>query len=237
MEISLIVSFWNKDRHRYDINHKTTKQNNLFLLHYIKSMEEIIKDSLAKSMSYQDYRTLMNQLVLNESTTGNDKSEDMVAFTKLNDQRMKRWDKTIKVTDSVKVELANIETKQTWLVLTESWCGDAAHVVPVFNKLSELNPNINFRVVLRDDNEALMNLFLTNGGKAIPKLIIIDDASNEVINTFGPRPSEATKLVVDYKAKHGQITPEIKEELQQWYNTDKGQGVIREVMNLLTVTA
>src|SRR5690606_41576880 len=89
-------------------------------------------------MSYQDYRTLMNQLVLKESTTGNDKSEDMVNYTKLNEQRMKRWDKTIKVSESVKAELANIETKQTWLVLTESWCGDAAHVVPDFNKLSEL---------------------------------------------------------------------------------------------------
>lgn len=199
-------------------------------------MDEIIKDSLAKSMSYQDYRTLMAQLVANESTTGNDKSEDMVNYTKLNEQRMKRWDKTIKVSESVKAELANIETKQTWLVLTESWCGDAAHVVPVFNKLSELSPNINFRVVLRDENEALMNLFLTNGGKSIPKLILIDESSNEVINTFGPRPAEATKLVVDYKAKHGQITPEIKEELQQWYNKDKGQSIISDLMSLLTVT-
>src|SRR5690606_15420741 len=31
-----IVSFSHKDRHRYDINHKTTKQNSLFLQEYIK---------------------------------------------------------------------------------------------------------------------------------------------------------------------------------------------------------
>ncbi|MFL0353446.1 thioredoxin family protein [Xanthomarina sp. GH4-25] len=199
-------------------------------------MEQIIKDGLAKSMSYQAYRELMAKMVENESTTGNDKSEDMVNYTKLNEQRMKRWDKTLKVSDSAKEELANIDSKQTWLVLTESWCGDAAHVVPVFNKLAELNNNINLRLVLRDDNDALMNQFLTNGGKSIPKLILIDEASNKVINSFGPRPAEATKLVVDYKAKHGEITPEIKEQLQQWYNKDKGQSVINDLMNLLTVS-
>lgn len=199
-------------------------------------MDQIIKDSLAKSMSYQAYRDLMAKMVEIESTTGDDKSLDMVEYTKLNEQRMKRWDKTLKVSESTKEDLANIDSKQTWLVLAESWCGDAAHIVPVFNKLAELNENINFRVVLRDDNDALMNQFLTNGGKSIPKLIIIDDATNKVINSFGPRPAEATKLVVDYKAKHGVITPEIKEELQQWYNKDKGQSVMSDLLNLLTVS-
>jgi thiol-disulfide isomerase/thioredoxin len=199
-------------------------------------MEQIINDSLAKSMSYQAYRELMAKMVENESTTGNDKSQDMVDYTKLNEQRMRRWDKTLKVSDVSKEELANIDSKQTWLVLAESWCGDAAHIIPVFNKLAELNNNINFRVVLRDENDDLMNLFLTNGGKSIPKLILIDDATNKVINSFGPRPAEATKLILDYKAKHGVITPEIKEELQQWYNKDKGQSVISDLMNLVVVS-
>ena len=199
-------------------------------------MDQIIKDSLAKSLSYQEYRELMTQLVANESTTGSDKSPDMVEYTKLNDQRMRRWDKTLKVSDSVKEDLNNLDTKQTWLVLSESWCGDAAHVIPVFNKMSELNENINFRVVLRDENDALMDQFLTNGGKSIPKLILIDDATKKVINSFGPRPAEATKLVADYKAKYGEITPEIKEQLQQWYNKDKGQSVVSDLMNLLTVS-
>ncbi|GGG39105.1 thioredoxin family protein [Bizionia arctica] len=199
-------------------------------------MEQIIKDSLNKSMSYQAYRELVADLVENNSTTGDDQGEDMVNYTKLNEQRMKRWDKTLKVSDSIKEELASIDTKQTWLVLTESWCGDAAHVVPVFNKLAELNENINFKVVLRDENELLMNQFLTNGGKSIPKLILIDDASNSVINSYGPRPTGATQLVLDYKTKHGEITPEFKEELQQWYNKDKGQNVMSDLMNLLTVS-
>jgi len=199
-------------------------------------MDEIIKASLAKSLSYQEYRDLMTQLVENESTTGPNKSHDLVEYTKLNDQRMKRWDKTIKVSDSIKENLNQITSKQTWLVLTESWCGDAAHVIPVFNKMAELSKNINLRLVLRDENEALMNQFLTNGGKSIPKLIVIDEETQKVITSFGPRPADATKLIVDYKAKHKEITQEIKEQLQQWYNKDKGQSVMRELLELITVT-
>ena len=78
-----------------------------------------------------------------------------------------------------------------------------------------------------------MNQFLTNGGQSIPKLILIDNATNEVVNTFGPRPSEATKLVLDYKAKHGKLTPEFKEDLQGWYNKDKGQNAISNLVSLL----
>jgi len=196
-------------------------------------MNNIIKDSLAKSISYTEYTTLVNNLVENKDTTGTDKSENLVEYTMLNAKRMKRWDKTLKVNASVKERIEKIDKKITWLVLTESWCGDAAHVVPVMQKVAELNPNINVKVVLRDENEALMNNFLTNGGKSIPKLIMVDETSGEVINTFGPRPSGATQLVNDYKEKHGMLTPEFKEDLQRWYNKDKGQNAVDDLVSLL----
>jgi thiol-disulfide isomerase/thioredoxin len=197
------------------------------------NLQNIIKDSLKKAISYQDYRALVKDLVVKESTTGNEKTEDLANYTMLNDRRMKRWDKTVKVDEAVKEKIANTNINQTWLVLTESWCGDAAHIMPVINKVAELNNTIDFKVVLRDENLDLMNQFLTNGGQSIPKLILIDNATNEVVNTFGPRPSEATKLVLDYKAKHGKLTPEFKEDLQGWYNKDKGQNAISDLVSLL----
>ena len=87
--------------------------------------------------------------------------------------------------------------------------------------------------MLRDENESLMNQFLTNGGKAIPKVVMVDNETGNVINSYGPRPSEATELVNDYKAKHGQLTPEFKEDLQRWYNKNKGQNVIEDLVSLL----
>ncbi|HXJ97210.1 MAG TPA: thioredoxin family protein [Gelidibacter sp.] len=196
-------------------------------------LENILHEGLNNSMSYQEYRALMAELVATQSTTGLDKSEEIVAYTALNEQRMKRWDKTLKVSDETQQKIASFRGDITWLVLTESWCGDAAHVTPVIHKVAELNPNITLRMVLRDDNDALMQQFLTNGGKSIPKLIMIDNITGEVMNTFGPRPTAATQLVEDYKAEHGSLTPEFKETLQAWYNKDKGQNTIADLLRLL----
>jgi len=196
-------------------------------------IKALLEEGQNNSMSYQDYRLLMAELVATQSTTGLDKSEAMVNYTVLNQQRMKRWDKTVKVPIEAQQKIADFKGDVTWLVLTESWCGDAAHVIPVISKIAELNPNIDLRLVLRDENDALMSQFLTNGGKSIPKLIMIDNTSGVVLNTFGPRPSIATGLVQDYKIKHGQLTPEFKETLQLWYNKDKGQNTIVDLLALL----
>ncbi|MCD2257920.1 thioredoxin family protein [Psychroserpens luteolus] len=197
------------------------------------TVQDIIKDSLKKAISYQDYRTLVHQLVEDESTSGNEKTEPLVNYTMLNDRRMKRWDKTVKVSEDIKERFANFNGNVTWLVITESWCGDAAHVIPVLNKLAELSEHIDLKLVFRDENDELMNQFLTNGGRAIAKLIMIDNITGDVVNTFGPRPSEATQMVNDYKAEHGTLTPEFKEDLQVWYNKNKGQNIIEDMVGLL----
>ncbi|MBC2844299.1 thioredoxin family protein [Winogradskyella flava] len=199
----------------------------------IPVINELISESLKKSISYAEYRALVSQLVEENSTTGSDKSEAMVNYTMLNDRRMRRWDKAVKVSDESKTKVENFDKKVTWLVITESWCGDAAHIMPVINKVAEINGHIDYRIVLRDENDNLMNQFLTNGGKAIPKLIMIDTDTNDVLDTFGPRPSVATEMVKTYKAEHGILTPEFKEDLQRWYNKDKGQSTIEDLVNLL----
>jgi len=195
-------------------------------------MNTVIKDSLQGSMSYSTYRNLVKILVEEKSNSGIEKNEDLANYTVLNDKRMNRWDKTLKISAESQLKLSFFNSNITWLVITESWCGDAAHIVPVLYKIAE-HININFRVVLRDENLELMDMFLTNGARAVPKLIMIDNVSGEVLNTFGPRPSKATQMVLDYKAKHGVITPEFKEDLQLWYNKDKGQNIVNDITELL----
>nr|WP_321232500.1 thioredoxin family protein [uncultured Psychroserpens sp.] len=197
------------------------------------TVQDIINESLTKAISYSEYRTLVRQLVANESTSGNEKTEALINYTMLNDRRMKRWDKTIKISEEIKNTISNFNGNVTWLVITESWCGDAAHVIPVLHKLADLSEGIDLKLVFRDENEALMDQFLTNGGRAIAKLIMIDNTTGEVLNTFGPRPSEATQLVNAYKAEHGGLTPEFKEDLQVWYNKNKGQNIIADIVSLL----
>lgn len=212
---------------------KLTNFTQLQFRRKINKMDSIIKNSLENSTSYQAYRDLVAHLVDTDSTTGNEKTEDLVNYTKINDRRMKRWDKTLKVSDTAKTKISAFNHQVTWLVITESWCGDAAHVLPVLNKVAELNKNIDLKVVIRDENIELIDAYLTEGGRAIPKLIIIDNETGEVINTYGPRPSEATHYVKRFKAMHGKLTPEFKEDLQHWYNKDKGQNIIEDLTQLL----
>jgi len=194
---------------------------------------QIIEGSLAKGISYTEYRSLVERLVSENSTTGSSKTEALIDYTKLNDRRMKRWDKTLKIPLNLEEKIKSIDSKVNWLVITESWCGDAAHLLPVMNRVAEMNENINFKVVLRDENDALMNQFLTNGSKSIPKLIVIDDPTNEVVSTYGPRPNTATQLVNDFKKEYGVLTAEFKQDLQVWYNKDKGQSTIEDLTQLL----
>ncbi|MFT4780804.1 MAG: hypothetical protein ACJAZK_001469 [Psychroserpens sp.] len=199
-----------------------------------RSIKDIITESLKHAISYQDYRNLVKQLVVEESTTGDEKTEALANYTMLNDRRMKRWDKTLKISEGIKERVADFSGNVTWLVITESWCGDAAHVIPVLNKIAELSQNIDLKLVIRDENEDLMDQFLTNGGRAIAKVIMIDNATGNVLNTYGPRPTLATKLVNDYKEEHGVLTPEFKEDLQVWYNTNKGQNAMSDLLEMLS---
>ncbi len=184
-------------------------------------------------MSYEAYRALMMQLANEGRTTGDEKSVARIDFTKLNDRRMKRWDKTLKISEKSKKQLLDFSTNVTWLVITESWCGDAAHIIPVLNKIAELNPKISMRLIIRDENPELMDLFLTDGNRAVPKLIMIDDETGVVLDTYGPRPSEATGYVNRFKAANGALTPQFKEDLQHWYNNDRGLTAVEDVTEML----
>jgi uncharacterized protein YutE (UPF0331/DUF86 family) len=197
-----------------------------------KSITAILKESLSKAFSYGDYRAMVTQLALENKTTGPQQLDELADYTLLNDKRMKRLDKTIKLTDPIVSQLKKIDKKITFLVLTESWCGDAAQIMPVINKMAVLNAHIDFKVVLRDENLELMNLFLTNGTLSIPKLVIVDEALN-VIADWGPRPKEATQMVKDYKQQHGSLTPEFKQDLQMWYTKDKGQSTAADILACL----
>jgi hypothetical protein len=196
-------------------------------------MKEIIENSLKNTISYTDYRALVGNLLAEGKSTGSEQSEDLTNYSLLNDRRMKRLDKTIKISEETIQEFQKVSEPQTWLVITEGWCGDAAQNLPVLNKIATAAEHINLKVVLRDENLALMDLFLTNGGRSIPKLIALDKYNN-VIDSWGPRPTVATKMVADYKEKNGALDPEFKQDLQVWYNKDKGQSVQEDFVSLAT---
>jgi len=194
-------------------------------------MKQLIAKILENAISYPKYRTLVHDLLIVGKSTGPIQSEALTNYSLLNDRRMKRLDKTIKISDETKAVFKSITEKQTWLVLTEGWCGDAAQNLPVIQKLAAENENIALKIVLRDEYLELMDLFLTNGGRSIPKVIVLD-TQNNVQHTWGPRPTLATEMMADYKAKNGSIDAQFKQDLQVWYNKNKGQSVQEDFVNM-----
>ena len=195
-------------------------------------MKTTIQEGLHKAISYEEYRSLVTNLVAEGKSTGPNQSEALLNYSMLNDKRMKRLDKTIKLSEETITKAKALKEPQTWLILTESWCGDAAQTMPVINKIAKENENINFKVILRDENLELMDAFLTNGGRSIPKLVALD-TNNNILNSWGPRPTVATKMVSDYKKEHGNLDPQFKQDLQVWYNKDKGKSVQEDFIEFL----
>lgn len=198
-------------------------------------MKDIINKSLKTAKSYQEYKSLVLDLIKEGKSTGPVQDEARVNYTRLNNQRMKRLDKLTRLSEEAISAAEKIDRDFTWLVLTESWCGDAAQTLPVINKFSEVNKNIDLKVVLRDENDELMNQFLTDGNKAIPKLIVIENESQEVISSWGPRTEKATRMIQEYKKKHGKVDDIIKTDLQVFYNKDKGKQIEKEMISLLSL--
>ena len=196
-------------------------------------MKTIITQSLKKSYSYQEYRNQVSTLLKEGKSTGNEQSADLTHYSELNEVRMNRLDKTMVVPAENIKRLQAINSEMIWLVISESWCGDAAQILPIINKMAEQSEKIDLKIVFRDENEELMDLFLTNGTKSIPKLIVLDKNSLEVLGDFGPRPTEARQLILDYKATHGIVDETAKTELQKWYLHDKGLSTQREILKLM----
>jgi hypothetical protein len=195
-------------------------------------MKNTIQQTLLNSFSYSEYRKKVTELIAEGKSTGHEQSNDLLHYSELNEARMNRLEKTIAIVDEVKAKLENLDKKYIWLVLAEGWCGDAAQVLPVIHKMAETTNKVELKIALRDDNDALMQHFLTNGGKAIPKLIVLDAETSEVIADWGPRPHGAKQLILEYKAAHGVVDETAKIELQKWYLHDKGISIQHEIVEM-----
>ena len=196
-------------------------------------MKTVIAKALINSYSYSEYRKTISDLLIEGKSSGAIQSEDVTHYSILNETRMHRLDKTIKISDENLLKLQAFKNDYTWLVISEGWCGDAAQLLPIFNKMDEVSDKIEMKIVFRDENQELMNLFLTNGNKAIPKLIILDKNTLNVEANWGPRPKGAISLIENYKEKFGKIDENAKTELQLWYLHDKGLSTQNEVVELL----
>lgn len=198
-------------------------------------MPELNTSIINSVLTYNEFVNEFNrQISVSDINTLNDYDKSFYDYRKLNFQRSSRLEKTFIPTDETKQLFSEINQQQKWIVITESWCGDSAQNLPVIAKLAQLSGLIEFKIVLRDSNLEFMDLHLTNGGRAIPKLIVFDENDNERFQ-WGPRPVEAQNLFTRLK-NDGLPKPDINKELHLWYGRNRGKEVEREIYELLKST-
>lgn len=184
-----------------------------------------------QGMDYQTYRTLVDQLLLEGKATG-DVTYDL-HYTKMNVQRMTRVDKTVSLTDELILTIGDLKSNYKFLVITEGWCGDAAQIVPVFNKIATASlSKIDLKFVLRDKNLPLIDAHLTNGGRAIPVLLVLNETGDKVLASWGPRPQVLQELLKEWRTETTEMTV-LAEKLHGWYAKDKTLSTQAELTVLL----
>lgn len=184
---------------------------------------------LEQGMTYEAYRQLTIDLAAAGKTTGPDQSEQYVHYTVLNAQRIKRGDKTVELIPELKQIITGITKPMYILVINEAWCGDGAQIIPVFGKIKEASPHIQLKVVLRDENPALMDEYLTDGNKrSMPIFIILDHEKKELFH-WGSKPVAVQQLINSLIAE-GMDADLVKEKQHLWYARDRGVKVQEELV-------
>lgn len=197
------------------------------------TMRSIDKERFESAIKYEDYRDMVYAMAENGETTG-EQSEGLIEYTKLNAHRMKRVEKTTVIDDSLSTRLKAVGPGLKFLILSESWCGDASQNVPVMAKMGSACNCVDVRILLRDENLDIMDQFLTNGGRAIPKLILLDESYN-VLGEWGPRPKVIQDRVMENKASGELSKADMDKEVQLWYAKDKGASLQLELVEMMEV--
>ena len=125
--------------------------------------------------------------------------------------------------------VADGERPRNLLVLVEDWCGDASNSVPILARWAAESARGELRILRRDENQEVMNRYLTNGARSIPIVIVLDENLVE-LGHWGPRPRELQGWVMENRG----VIPktELYPQVRRWYARDKGETTLREVLEI-----
>lgn len=186
-----------------------------------------LKDYISSGISFHDYKEHIENTIKNGDST-----DSLYEYYGLNKARMKRLEKKFELSDNAKKILGELKENIYLIAITEGWCGDAAQVLPIIEKITNESPLIETKIVLRDKNPELMDQYLTNGNKSIPIIIGVNEKGEELFH-WGTRPKWAEPILANYKK--GELTKdEFIKEIQSTYNKDKGKSIENELIDLIS---
>ena len=184
---------------------------------------------IGKAFSYQAYRQFINETLA--LPPADEMAIKMRPHIISNMELMDKFDHSYQVSPGLTAMLATAPAT-TWLVLTEGWCGDAAFNVPMMNAIEKAAPgNVKLRILLRDSNTDVIDANLTDGGRSIPKLIVLSEDLKE-LGKWGPRPAGLQILMKEWKSE-GLGLKEIIPKVHAWYDADDTHTLQHELGELI----
>lgn len=188
---------------------------------------------LEQALSFQQYLDLTQQIIDNPTPAEPYNDEKMMKYTIDNMARMQKVLTNISIDQKLYNLLSTNERKMVWVVLTEPWCGDASQIVPALASFAAVSENITFKILLRDSNLEVMDNYLTNVGRSIPKFICIDEKSWKELGVWGPRPQSIQKIVMAQKDNPELTFAEKVKQIHAWYDENKTRDIQTEFIELL----
>ncbi|RYY60641.1 MAG: thioredoxin family protein [Chitinophagaceae bacterium] len=188
---------------------------------------------IGEGLTYHQYRMGLHALLKHPPSA--ESALKMMPYIQRNQELMDEYDQSYRISDELRGVMAAVPFLN-WVVITEGWCGDAAFNIPMFALLEQLFPEkIKLRLYLRDKNPGLMDAYLTEGGRSIPKLVLLDSSLQEV-GTWGPRPAALMQLLPQWK-ESGDPLKELIRKTHEWYNNDRTISLQSELVSLLSSTS
>jgi len=206
----------------------------------------ITRELLENAMTYPAYVQMVRELCVRRVTTGNPEFKTTF-WVDLTIESLAQIDvlmQSVILNQNTLKALQKQEMPLIWLAITEGWCVDSAHSLPIISKMSETNPFINLKVILRDKPPKIIDNFLTRGSRSIPKIICLDAESLVVLGTWGPRPIElqvkmmlrtraVNKLFKKDNSTAQDRSKEIIAIIKEWYKKDETQSIQAEIIQSL----
>jgi len=189
-----------------------------------------------RGLDFDEYVDSIRELALEPITDDLDETtRNRRASAPINLRRTTRILKTYVIPEEVRRTIHMLREPQLWMVLTEPWCGDSAQCLPYIARLAECNTLIHLKFLLRDMNPDIMDEYLTDGTRGIPKLVAFDRQGNELFR-WGPRPREGQEVFLRAKAE-GLTQAEALERLHLWYGRNRGKALEEELLALIQESA
>jgi hypothetical protein len=138
--------------------------------------------------------------------------------------------RTARIPDWAQAAAAKLAGKFRLVVIAEDWCGDASSTIPIVARFAEA-VGIELRILRRDEHPEVMEAYLTNGARAIPVVVVLTEAMDE-IGHWGSRPAELQAFVTGERAL-GRKSSAYFPDVRRWYAQDKGESTLREILTVM----